>query len=67
MKKDDIKRTDRGQDFTKESSDEDYTRVKNVIWFGTSLSKSLNCKKFERDSNTQVKLVKAYGIKGEEN
>ena len=38
-----------------------------MIWFGTSLSKTLNCKKFERDTNTQVKLVKAYGIKREDN
>ena len=41
--------------------------MKKVVWFGTSLSKSLDCQKFERDTDTKVKVVKAFGIKGENN
>ena len=39
----------------------------NIIWFGTSISKALDRTKFERDTKTKVKFVKAFGIRGEEN
>ena len=39
--------------------------VKNVVWIGTSLSKALNKNKFERDTKTKVKFVKAFGIREE--
>ena len=38
---------------------------KNVIWFGTSISKALNKTKLEMDTNTNVNFVKAFGIKAE--
>ena len=41
--------------------------IDKIIWFGTSVSKSLNKKKFEKDTNTKVKVVKAYGIEGDSN
>ena len=42
-------------------------KAEKVLWFGSSLSKSLDIHKFQRDTKTRVKNVKAYGIKKEEN
>ena len=39
--------------------------IKNVLYIGTSLSKSLDRKKFQKDTKTKLKVVKAYGIKKE--
>ena len=36
--------------------------TKDIIWFGTSISKALDIKKFESEMNTKVKFVKAFGI-----
>ena len=36
--------------------------VKNIVWIGTSISKALDKQKFEKDTNTRLKLVKSYGI-----
>ena len=36
-----------------------------MVWIGTSLSKALDKDKFERDTNTKVKFVKAFGIREE--
>ena len=41
--------------------------IKNMVWIGTSVSKVLDQKKFEKDTNTNLKVVKAYGIKKEQN
>ena len=38
---------------------------KNLLWIGTSISKALDKNKFEKDTNTNVKFVKAFGIKEE--
>ena len=38
---------------------------KNIIWFGTSISKALDRNKFEEDTQTKMKFVKAFGIKAE--
>ena len=38
---------------------------KSVTWFGTSVSKVLDAKKFAEDANTDVKVVKAYCIQEE--
>ena len=34
----------------------------NVVWVGTSISKSLDKKKFEKDTNANEKFVKAFSI-----
>ena len=39
---------------------------KNVARFGSSLSKSLDCRKFAFDTNTNLKFVKTFGIQKEE-
>ena len=39
----------------------------NTLWFGTSISIVLDKKKFKQDTNTNLKFVKAYGIKAEDN
>ena len=38
---------------------------KNIVWIGTSISKALDSKKLEEDTNMKVKVVKSYGIKRE--
>ena len=40
---------------------------KNIIWFGTSISKALDRNKFQEDTKTKIKFVKAFGIKAEDN
>ena len=40
-------------------------KKKNVTWFRTSISKAPDRKKFENDTNTKLKVVKAYCIKEE--
>ena len=35
----------------------------NVVWLGTSVSKVLDKKKFEKDSKVDLKCIKAYSIK----
>ena len=42
-------------------------KVEKVLWVGTSFSKSLDIHKFQSDTKTRVKNVKAFGIKKEEN
>ena len=37
----------------------------NVAWVGTSISNVLDHKKFEKDTNTNVNIVEAYGISEE--
>ena len=37
----------------------------NVVWVGTSISEVLDEKKFEHDTNTNVKVVRAYAITDE--
>ena len=37
------------------------------MWVGTSISKVLDINKFEKDTNSNLKIVKAYGIKAENN
>ena len=44
-----------------------HKQVKNITWFGTSVSKALDKKKFEQDTKAEVKFVKALRIKREEN
>ena len=39
----------------------------NITWFGTSISKALDQKKFEADTKSKIKFVKSFGIKAEEN
>ena len=39
----------------------------NIVWVGTSISKVLDINKFEKDTNSNLKIVKAYGIKAENN
>ena len=39
----------------------------NIVWIGTSISNVLDREKFEKDTNTKLKVVKAYGIKREGN
>ena len=39
--------------------------IEKIIQFGTSVSKPLERNKFEKDTNTKVKVVKAYGIEGD--
>ena len=39
---------------------------KNIIWFGTLISKALDRNKFEEDTQTKMKFVKAFGIKAED-
>ena len=38
-----------------------------LVWVGTSLSKTLDIHKFQNDTKSSVKTVKAFGIKREEN
>ena len=38
-----------------------------IVWLGTSISKVLDQKKFEKDTKTNLKVIKAYGIKKEQN
>ena len=38
---------------------------KSIVWFGTSISKALDKKKFEYDTNAKLKIVKAYCIQEE--
>ena len=40
---------------------------KNIIWFGTSISKALDRNKFQEDTKTKMKFFKAFGIKAEDN
>jgi hypothetical protein len=42
-------------------------QVENVVWIGTSVSYVLDKKKFQNDTKTNLKNVKAYGIKAEAN
>ena len=44
---------------------ENASRKKIVAWFGTSVSKPLAKQKFEEDTSTKLKVVKAYCIKPE--
>ena len=37
----------------------------NLTWVGTSISKSLDMKKFETDNNVKINMVKAYSITDE--
>ena len=37
------------------------------MWIGTSLSKPLHVRQFEKETKTAVKMVKAFGIKNESN
>ena len=41
--------------------------VENVLWFGTSISKSLDKNRIENDLNINLKIVRAYGIECENN
>ena len=43
------------------------TPIKNIVWVGTSISNVLDKQKVEKDTNIKLKVVKAYGIKREEN
>ena len=38
-----------------------------VLWFGTSLSKPLDIQKFQKETKTTLRTVKAFGIKRQEN
>ena len=42
-------------------------QVKNVVWIGTTVCNVLDEKKFQNDTKTNLKTVKAYGIKAETN
>ena len=59
----DHKETSKSVDKPKPAS----VRIDEVIWFGTSLSKALDKKKFEHDTKKKIKMVKAFGIRKEEN
>ena len=41
------------------------SKTQSVTWFGTSISKVLDKTKFEEDTNTKLKVVKAYCIEKE--
>ena len=52
----------------KNTSKKEHNRInekKTVTWFGTSVSKVLDQNKFEKDTNTNLKVVKAYCIQEE--
>ena len=57
---------DEEQDNSKEKPNEKKNKPnnskENVAWVGTSISKALDRKKFERDTNRNIKFVKAFGI-----
>ena len=42
-------------------------KIKNVVWVGTPASESLDPVKFESDTNTNLNVIKAYGVKREDN
>ena len=39
---------------------------KDVLWFGTSLTRPLNIKKFEQDTKTNLSRIEVYGIAKDE-
>ena len=43
----------------------DASEKQKVVWIGTSLSKPLDAKKFEKDLNVKLRLVKAYCVDDE--
>ena len=49
------------KDAVKDSTKKTKNRGKNTVtWFGTSVSKVLNIKKFKEDTEADLKVVKAY-------
>ena len=59
-----------GKDTRKHKDLHTYVRtkaIKNIVWVGISISKVLDKNKFQSDTNTSLKAIKAYGIKRDEN
>ena len=52
---------------TEKHDNKSVEKAEKVLWIGSSLSKSLDIHKFQRDTKTRLKNVKAYGIKKEKN